>query len=135
MDLLQMQNSTTKGVLIMEEMTKYSVYARTDANSKVVKILSSCFEQSLDTDILLKSGYGDEYVHVGYYRILNDDNTHRYCVDGGIMRECTEEELEEERASFPEPEPSDIDILFEIETDQEFRICCLEMGITPDEFE
>ena len=37
---------------------------------------------------------------------------------------------------IPEPEyvPTDIEILYEIEADQELRICCLEMGITPDEF-
>lgn len=34
----------------------------------------------------------------------------------------------------PEAEPTDIDILYEIEADQELRICCLEMGLSADDF-
>ena len=30
--------------------------------------------------------------------------------------------------------PSDIDILYEIEADQELRICCLEMGLSAEDF-
>ena len=33
-----------------------------------------------------------------------------------------------------EEPPSDIDILYEIEADQELRICCLEMGLSADDF-
>lgn len=35
---------------------------------------------------------------------------------------------------IPDSEPSDIDILYEIEADQELRICCLEMGLSADDF-
>ena len=31
-------------------------------------------------------------------------------------------------------EPTDIEVLYEIEADQEFRLCCLEMGLTADDF-
>lgn len=89
------------------ERTIFSVYARPDENNRVIKIFSTCFEQPLDTDILLKSGNGDEFVHVqGDYQLLNTDGTHRYCIDNEAMRECTEEELEEERATFPKPQSS-----------------------------
>ena len=37
---------------------------------------------------------------------------------------------------IPEPEapPSDIEILYEIEADQEFRLCCLELGLSAEDF-
>ena len=72
--------------------TTYKVYARTDENNKVTKIFSTCFEHPEESDLLLKEGSGDEFVHVGYYRIFNDDFTHKYCIENGEMRECTTEE-------------------------------------------
>lgn len=43
------------------------------------------------------------------------------------------------RVSAVEPKITEIeglsDTLYEIEADQEFRICCLEMGMSPDDFE
>lgn len=43
------------------------------------------------------------------------------------------------RVGAVEPKITDIeesnDTLYEIEADQEFRICCLEMGMSPDDFE
>ena len=115
------------------EPTKYSVYARVDENNKVIKVFSSCFEQPKDTDILLKTGSGDEFVHVGYYNIYNDDSTHKYCIDNGVMRECTEEELEEERASFPEPEPTTEDrvtLLEEVCTELLYQNALSDLGIS-----
>ena len=97
--------------------TTYSVYARADENGKVTKIFSTCFEQPNDTDILLKSGHGDEFVHVGYYSILNMDGTHRYCIDSGEMRECTAEEIEAEKATFPAPQPTDRERIEQLEAD------------------
>lgn len=35
---------------------------------------------------------------------------------------------------FDDSAPTDIDILYEIEADQELRICCLEMGLSADDF-
>lgn len=94
------------------EQSIYSVYAKVDKNNKITKVFSTCFEQPQETDILIKSGHGDEYVHVqGQYQIYNEDGTHKYCMDNGIMRECTLEELEAERATFPVPEPSETDQL------------------------
>lgn len=43
------------------------------------------------------------------------------------------------RVGAVEPKITDIeesnDTLYEIEADQEFRICCLEMGMSPDDFD
>lgn len=55
---------------------------------------------------------------------LNEDGTE---VVSFTAREIPEIPTEEEP-------PSDIDILYEIEADQELRICCLEMGLSADDF-
>mgnify|MGYP001055763598 CR=1 FL=1 len=80
------------------DVIKYSVYARTDENNRVVKVFSDCFEQPQEEDILIKSGSGDEFVHVGYYQLLNNDFVHCYKIENGKMTECSIEDLEEERA-------------------------------------
>ena len=98
--------------------TTYKVYARADETGKVTKIFSTCFEQPNDTDILLKEGSGDEFVHVGYYQIFNEDFTHKYCIDDGEMRECTVEEIEAEKATFPAPPPTTEERLEQLELEQ-----------------
>lgn len=42
----------------------YSVYARTREDSVVTHIFSDMFEKPKETDILLKSGDEEEYIHV-----------------------------------------------------------------------
>ena len=126
------------------EQTKYSVYARPNENNKVIKVFSTCFEQSQDTDILLKTGSGDEFVHVqGDYQLLNTDGTHRYCIDNEAMRECTEEELEEERATFPKPQPTveervttnefNVSELQDYTADLLYQVCLLQLGVTDED--
>ena len=85
-------------ILHTPESTIYSVYARTDENNRVVKVFSNCFEQPQNGDILIKSGSGDEFVHVGYYQLLTGDFVHGYKIQDGKMVECSIEDLEEERA-------------------------------------
>lgn len=87
-----------ESILHTLEPTIYSVYARTDENNRVVKVFSNCFEQPQEGDILIKSGSGDEFVHVGYYQLLTNDFVHCYKIEEGQMTECSVEELEEERA-------------------------------------
>ena len=98
--------------------TTYKVYARADENGKVTKIFSTCFEQPNDTDVVLKEGSGDEFVHVGYYQIFNMDGTHKYCIDNESMRECTLEEIEAEKATFPAPPPTTEERLEQLELEQ-----------------
>ena len=99
--------------------TTYSVYARADENGKVTKIFSTCFEEPIDTDVLLKEGSGDEFVHVnGSYQIFNMDGTHKYCIDNGEMRECTADEIEAEKATFPAPPPTTEERLEQLELEQ-----------------
>ena len=116
--------------------TTYKVYARADANGKVTKIFSTCFEQPNDTDILLKDGSGDEFVHVGYYQILNMDGTHKYCIENGEMRECTAEEIEAEKATFPAPPPTTEERMEQLELEQNevnaellYELSMMQLGI------
>lgn len=78
------------------EPTVYNVYARVDEKNRVTKIFSDCFEQPTDNDFLIKSGSGDEFVHVSYYQVFNEDGTYRYKIKGWKMVERTEEDREEE---------------------------------------
>ena len=87
-----------ESILHTPESIEYSVYARIDENNRVVKVFSNCFEQPQEEDILIKSGSGDEFVHVGYYQLLNNDFVHCYKIENGKMTECSIEDLEEERA-------------------------------------
>ena len=116
--------------------TAYKVYARADENGKVTKIFSTCFEQPNDTDILLKDGSGDEFVHVGYYQILNMDGTHKYCIDNESMRECTAEEIEAEKATFPAPPQTTEERLNQLELEQNevnaellYELSMMQLGI------
>ena len=83
-----------------EQAVEYSVYARADENNKVSYIFSNCFEEPLPTDILIKSGYGDEFIHVAYFNIVTDEGAHRYKIENGTMVECTEEEIAAELAAM-----------------------------------
>lgn len=81
------------------DVIEYSVYARIDKDNKVVSVFSDCFAQPEDTDIFVKRGSGDEFVHVGYYQLLTSEFAHRYkAVEGEIVK-CTEEEIAEEIAN------------------------------------
>ena len=89
------------------EPTTYSVYARTDENNFVTKIFSDCFERPEDTDTFIKSGSGDEFVHVGYYQLYTKEGAHRYKISEGTFTERSEEEIAEEISNFPAPPETD----------------------------
>ena len=114
----------------------YKVYARADENGKVTKIFSTCFEQPNESDLLLKAGSGDEFVHVGYYQLFNADFTHKYCIENGEMRECTADEIEAEKATFPAPPPTTEERLNQLELEQNevnaellYELSMMQLGI------
>ena len=117
--------------------TTYKVYARADENDKVTKIFSTCFEQREESDLLLKEGSGDEFVHVnGSYQIFNMDGTHKYCIDNGFMRKCTADEIEAEKATFPAPPPTTEERLEQLELEQNevnaellYELSMMQLGI------
>lgn len=79
------------------QLPTYDVYARINHKNKVIKIFSSCFEQPRKEDILIKSGSGDEFVHVGYYQIYNPDGSYHYKIENGKIMECSGGERQEEQ--------------------------------------
>lgn len=117
--------------------TTYKVYARADENNKITKIFSTCFEQPKESDLLLKEGSGDEFVHVqGSYQIFNIDGTHKYCIDNGFMRECTADEIEAEKATFPAPPPTTEERMEQLELEQNevnaellYELSMMQLGI------
>ena len=81
--------------------------------------------------------YGEEYAVVTDDMVADILETKGFC-DIELNEEGTEvvwftaREIPE--IPTEEEPPSDIDILYEIEADQELRICCLEMGLSADDF-
>lgn len=81
--------------------------------------------------------YGEDYAVVPDEMVADILETRGFCdivlnEDGTEVVEFTAREIPE--IPTEEAPPSDIDILYEIEADQELRICCLEMGLTAEDF-
>ncbi len=77
------------------QQLRYQVYAR-HKNNLVYKIYSTCFEKYQEEDIFIKEGQGDEFVHIGYYKIFDERGCHNYKIVNGEMVECTDEEKQKE---------------------------------------
>ena len=73
----------------------FQVYAKS-TNGLVYTIYSTCFQSVEEGDTFIKEGFGDEFVHVGYYQIYDDNGCHNYKIVDGEMVECTEQEKNEE---------------------------------------
>lgn len=103
----------------------YKVYARANELKKVEKIFSTCFENAQEGDVLVKEGFGDEFVHVGYYQIFDENGCFNYKIvekenDDDIievMEETTSEEKQAEIAARPEPPLTEMEQL-RLEVDQ-----------------
>ena len=89
------------------------VYARSNEKNQVIYIFSDKFVKPKVTDVLIKEGVGSEFIHVGYYRVLDSNGCHNYKIYEGRFVECTEEDKEKEIESRPEPSKSEIEILQE----------------------
>lgn len=81
--------------------------------------------------------YGEDYAVVPDEMVQAILETRGFCdivlnEDGTEVVEFTAREIPE----FPQEEAplTDIDILYEIEADQEFRLSCLELGLSADDF-
>lgn len=86
------------------------VFAKTDEAGRVLEIASSVFLEDPTGWVLVDEGEGDRYAHAqGNFLpkpLTHEDGTHNYILDGGAIREATEEEKAAEKAAFPQPEPS-----------------------------
>ena len=81
--------------------------------------------------------YGDGYAVVPDDMVTAIMETNGFCdivlnEDGTEVVEFTPREIPE--IPTEEAPPSDIDIIYEIEADQEFRLSCLEMGLSAEDF-
>ena len=81
--------------------------------------------------------YGEGYAVVPDEMVLAIQETGGFC--DIVLNEDETEVVEFTTRDIPEipteeAPPSDIDILYEIEADQELRICCLEMGLSAEDF-
>lgn len=80
----------------------YRVYAEVNENKEVDRFYSDCFVEVKIGDVLFKEGLGDEYVHVGYLKVYDDNMCHMYKeVDGKIV-ETTEEDRKNELEKIQE---------------------------------
>ena len=77
------------------EQSPFQVYAKSK-NGLVYTIYSTCFQEVEEGDTLIKEGFGDEFVHVGYYEIYNENGCHNYKIVDNEVVECTNEEKVEE---------------------------------------
>ena len=77
------------------EPSPFQVYAKS-TNGLVYTVYSTCFQEVEEGDTFVKEGFGDEFVHVGYYQIYNESGCHNYKIVDGEMVECTEQEKNEE---------------------------------------
>ena len=81
--------------------------------------------------------YGEDYAIVPDDMVTAIMETKGFCdielnEDGTEVVEFTAREIPE--IPTEEAPPSDIDILYEIEADQELRLCCLELGLSAEDF-
>ena len=77
------------------EPSPFQVYAKSE-NGLVYTIYSTCFQEVEEGDTFVKEGFGDEFVHVGYYEIYDSNMCHNYKIVDNEVVECTNEEKAEE---------------------------------------
>ena len=104
-------------------------------------ISKNTFGEYAVRDIQTNSAWGsnpyEDYVVVPDDMVVAIMETRGFCdivlnEDGTEVVEFTAREIPE--IPVEEAPPTDIEILYEIEADQEFRLCCLELGLTADDF-
>ena len=90
------------------EPSPFQVYAKS-TNGLVYTIYSTCFYEVEKGDTFVKEGYGDEFVHVGYYQVYDENGCHNYKIVEGKIVECTNEEKVEELKQMQKNTPKTTD--------------------------
>ena len=90
------------------EPSPFQVYAKS-TNGLVYTIYSTCFQEVEEGDTFVKEGFGDEFVHVGYYQIYDENGCHNYKIVDEEMVECTNEEKAEELKQMQKNMPKTTD--------------------------
>ena len=86
----------------------FQVYAKS-TNGLVYTIYSTRFYEVEEGDTFIKEGYGDEFVHVGYYQVYDINMCHNYKIVDNEMVECTNEEKVEELKQMQKNMPKTTD--------------------------
>ena len=101
---------------------KYSIYAKTGAQNRIVQINSSAFLKDVANWTKIDEGTGDRYHHAqGNYfplPVVNVDGTHNYKLIDGVPVETTAKEKADELAAMPPAAPT-----------QQQRIAALESAL------
>lgn len=101
----------------------YKVYIKINEKGHITEVNSSAFISDVSDWIEIDEGCGDKYHHAqGNYfdrPVVNVDGIHNYIYENGTVRETTEEEKEEERASFPSQPISSDERIEQLETQLE----------------
>lgn len=91
-------------------MEVYIVYAQPNNSGYITAINSSAFLPDTEGWVEIDRGYGDKHHHAqGNYfgkPIYTESGVCRYKLVGGQPVECTAEEIAEQEAALPQPEPS-----------------------------
>ena len=90
------------------EPSPFQVYAKS-TNGLVYTIYSTCFYEVEKGDTFVKEGYGDEFVHVGYYQVYDENMCHNYKIVDNKVVECTNEEKAEELKQMQKNTPKTTD--------------------------
>ena len=90
------------------KQSPYQVYAKSE-DGLVYAIYSTCFYEIEEGDTFVKEGFGDEFVHVGYYQIYDSNMCHNYKIVDNEVVECTEEEKVEELKQIQKNMPKTTD--------------------------
>lgn len=96
-------------------MDNYTVYVKTDEQSRITALNSSAFLTDLTGWTEIDSGYGDKYHHAqnNYFEqpIYTDEGIPRYKLVDGEPVERTAEEIAADIATLPEPAPTETELL------------------------
>ena len=90
------------------KQSPYQVYAKS-INGLVYTVYSTCFYEVEEGDTFVKEGFGDEFVHVGYYQIYDSNMCHNYKIVDNEVVECTNEEKAEELKQMQKNMPKTTD--------------------------
>jgi hypothetical protein len=98
------------------ENNPYIVYVKTNSNDYIADVNSSAFITDTKDWTEIDSGYGDKYHHAqGNYfpePVMTMDGAYRYKLIGGIVVECTTEEIKaQEEVNKPNEQPTKLDII------------------------
>ena len=118
------------------KMNFHIIYAKADAENRIIAVNSSAFLHETAGWTEIDSGYGDLYHHAqGNYLgkpIIDARGIYRYKLVDGKPIERTQEEMDADYAARPAPEMTDIELLLATAADHEYRLCLMELGVTEE---